>query len=835
MELTFLHPYYGLLLLALPVIWLFGRTSTGHLHRTIRAAVFAAVIVALMQPVLMSSSAQEHHVIIVDQSASLSAQARDKAASLAAELNGTVAEQDMVTLIQLGGESTLAIGDEQIVLSGDGASESSLSDALSQAVQAIPMGINSSVTLLSDGLSTDRHWGKALSQLKARQIPVHSYRQSLASGDIYPANITLAPAVVGEKVAATVDVIGSGDNLVVVLSSEDKELARSAPFSSDGRRSVTLEFTPSSDGFMAVSADVVATQAQDSNPDNNRVRTVAAVQPPLKVLYLGDRMTNAGPQLQTLLGEGFKVEEKIASTLPADFDFTQYDLVMQDDLPASRIAASVQENLANAVKNHGVGLVHSGGEAAFGSGGYMDTAIGGLLPVELQQKDDKNDPSVGLAIIIDTSGSMAGTRIELAKQMARIAVRRLQPHDRIGIVEFYGAKHWAIPMQPASNKIEIDRAIGRMKAIGGTVLFPALQEAYYGLKNINTRFKHILMITDAGVEDAGYEAMLRRMAKDRINVTTILVGQGGHNQIMSDMANWGKGRFYSVGNEFQLVEMILKQPSTKKMPPYKQGEFALESMGGEGWWGDVDKNAVPALNGYVQVGKRPGAEVLLAEKNARHPVLASWQYGLGRVTALMTEPVGAGTQTWQGWQEYGQWLGRILAKTAADNNDFNVDVVRQNDSLLISAQRLSTDASLMPEVTAQDWDGQRVDLAINFEEKAPGLFIAKSYYPAEQDLLMTLTGKEGKSQRFANASFSDIAHETQVDPASAMGLEMLSDLTGGESLTGMDLSNWDLQAASGEAAFIVTKLWPYLLLLALLLYLTELLYRRWPSRRIAGK
>ena len=41
-------------------------------------------------------------------------------------------------------------------------------------------------------------------------------------------------------------------------------------------------------------------------------------------------------------------------------------------------------------------------------------------------------------MILDTSGSMAGSRIELAKHIARIAVRRMQPHDRIGIVEFYG-------------------------------------------------------------------------------------------------------------------------------------------------------------------------------------------------------------------------------------------------------------------------------------------------------------------------------------------------------------------------------------------------------------
>jgi Mg-chelatase subunit ChlD len=111
------------------------------------------------------------------------------------------------------------------------------------------------------------------------------------------------------------------------------------------------------------------------------------------------------------------------------------------------VPEAFQQHLADAVTHQGLGLVFSGGKSAFGTGGYDTTPVAKIVPVEFVQRTEKRDPSTALAIIIDTSGSMTGSRIELAKQVARLAVRRLKAHDRIGIVEFYGNKHWALPLQ----------------------------------------------------------------------------------------------------------------------------------------------------------------------------------------------------------------------------------------------------------------------------------------------------------------------------------------------------------------------------------------------------
>src|SRR5690606_29298363 len=99
-----------------------------------------------------------------------------------------------------------------------------------------------------------------------------------------------------------------------------------------------------------------------------------------------------------------------------------------------------------------------------------------------------------------------------------------------------------------------------LDAGGGTVILPAIEEAFYGLQNVDTRYKHVLVLTDGGVERGAFEPLIRRMADKGMTVSTVLVGGTLHSEFLVDIANWGKGRFYAVPNRFNLPEVLLKQP-----------------------------------------------------------------------------------------------------------------------------------------------------------------------------------------------------------------------------------------------------------------------------------
>lgn len=828
MDISFTYPLFALLFLLLPVLWFWPGGQRRIPHLVIRSLILALLTVGLMKPVFVTDSDDKHFAIILDQSASLSESQRNEAVETARELRSQYSREGDVSFIQIGGEEP-AIDGESITHLDDNLSP--IGDALEKAAQMIPIGEQGSVTLISDGLATDRHWGHAYDHLKTRGIPVNSVKLSDDS-DIFISGLEANDVRAGDDAKVFVDVVGTASEFSIMVRDvqTDETLAESEQLQSNGRVRQVLSFRVDTPGFKEIEVSLSIDESLDSDLTNNTLRTVLPIQDPVRVLYLGERQIGAKNNLDRLLGEGFEMDAPEPNSIDGEYDISPFDVVILDDVPTSSLNEDLLNNISQEVQENGMGLIHSGGEAAFGDGGYHDSPITDLFPVEIPGDQDKIDPSVGVAIILDTSGSMAGSRIELAKHIARLAVRRLQPHDRIGIVEFYGNKHWAIPMQPATNKIEVDRAIGRMKAIGGTVLFPAVQEAYYGLQNVNTRFKHIILITDAGVEDANYEAMVRRINRDRITLSTILVGQGGHNQVMADIANWGGGRFYAVGNQFQIIDLIFKQSSTKKSPMYKRGAFQLVASAGSGWWGEIETETIRPLNGYVEVSAKDGAEVLLAVEDTEHPVVATWLFGLGRVTAMMTEPVGEGTRSWNNWEDYSEFLGRIVRKTAPEVRMFETDVRRQYGKTTVIANRVPRVPDLSPTLQLYELDSTpHSESQPNFDETAPGLFESDIRSSAKADLYMGIGNTFNKREwRVVSLASTDQVRENQVDPLNGLDLEALAEQTGGVSVDDINSDEHIQTLSLGSVAYGIFDFRPWIFLLALLAYLADLIYRRWP-------
>jgi Ca-activated chloride channel homolog len=813
-DLRLLQPLWLALWLLLPLLWLLPHRGRNTRHTVMRTLLGALIVLALARPVMFVSNERTHHVFVIDRSESVSPARQARAASALATLRTSLRKTDPVSVITVGAS-------EDATLSVVGASASSLGSALALAAAQIPDRSRGVVTLFSDGLATDQGWARAITTLRARGIPVHTVDVAAEeTSDPYPATLRVGQGVrVGQTVRAVVDVVGTGSEISVRLMGPDGELARAGPMRSEGRLAVPLEFEAPHAGFLDVTVRLDA--AGDADSTNNTLRRVLAIQDPLRLLYVGARQRGGAERLAKLLGRGFDVVDAGSGNPDERFPLDGYDLVVVDDRPAETLSAAFQQRLVEAVRAQGVGLLFAGGKASFGTGGYHDTRLAEALPVRIEQREEKRDPSVSLAIIIDTSGSMAGQPLELAKQIAQLTIRRLTPDDQVGIVEFYGAKQWAVPLQSAANRLEIDRAIGRMQAGGGTVLYPGIEEAYYGLKNMRTRHKHILVITDAGVEDADFEGMVRRVARDGINLSSVLVGDGRYDDVMFNLASWGKGRYYAVADRFSLVELILKQMSTTQLPSYRTGQFPLLSRGGQGWWGNVDRSELPPLDAYVELEARPQAEVIIEETGRSKPVLASWQYGLGRVTALMTEPLGDGTRSWRQWADYGAMLGRLISRTASDDEPVRYELDRYDGELRILAHRQTRDSAVMPLLRLED--GTPIPLV----ERAPGVFRALLPVDVEEDvrIVAELQGaSRSLSRRLVSLASEAIAPEKQVDPATGLDLARLAELTGGKTLDARATTLPPLGPAL--ASLGVVTLWPWALALALLAYLAEIAWRR---------
>ena len=839
----FLEPGFLLLLLALPALFFWPRGSRSRRHSLLRALVLASLIVGLARPVRVGADALEHHAFVVDYSES---KRRANLDLLLHQLGGQAEERKdeaRSTLILLGldfvwdAEPTWVESFEHVEFVDEypliHAVASPLGDGLAAAARAIPDGSRGAVTLYSDGMSTDRRWGPIVQDLAARGIPVHTVELPGIGDDVRPVSLrALEPLRLGRTARIEAEVVGEARSFDLSLNGPDGQLARAEGLSCSGRARVVLEFEPEAVGYLDLVLQLEAVDGTNPHPLNDVLHRPFAVNEPRCALYLGERLAGGDTRLDELVGKGIAIEAWDRSELTSE-QLASYDIAILDDLPAERLGANGQEALLDAVERAGLGLFASGGQAAFGPGGYHDEPLAEILPVELLQKEEKRDPSTTLVVIIDTSGSMGGNRVQLAKEVARLSIRRLLPHDKVGIVEFYGAKRWAAPIQPASNAIELERALNRLDAGGGTVILPAIEEAFYGLKNVQTRYKHVLVLTDGGVETGAFEPLLRSMADDGINVSTVLIGPEAHSEFLVTLSNWGKGRFYSVPNRFNLPEILLKQPASAKLPAYRPGVHAVSARGGSGWWGETDLQAIPSLAGYVETRDRPGSEVLLETVEGAIPVLATWRYGLGRVTAFTSEPTGPGTQPWRDWDGYGRWLARVLERTASDQREeFRFSTERRGVQVIVTAERRREGAG-EPRAHVDDPDGRGEEL--RFRERAPGVFEARLIAEPNEDLRVIAESGSGGAvsrTRLVSPEGGDVVSEGQVDPARALDLAALARATGGRHLTQADAGDFTPAAGAGERALAITALWPWFVLLALLLYLGDIFYRRRPARHL---
>ena len=83
-----------------------------------------------------------------------------------------------------------------------------------------------------------------------------------------------------------------------------------------------------------------------------------------------------------------------------------------------------------------------------------------------------------VVLVLDTSGSMRGEKIEQAKEAAKYVLGNLNPNDRFGIVSFStSTKAFSSKLEPAPQAGKGEDFVNRLVALGSTDINRALLEA----------------------------------------------------------------------------------------------------------------------------------------------------------------------------------------------------------------------------------------------------------------------------------------------------------------------------------------------------------------------
>ncbi len=163
---------------------------------------------------------------------------------------------------------------------------------------------------------------------------------------------------------------------------------------------------------------------------------------------------------------------------------------------------------------------------------------------------------VNLAVVIDRSGSMSGSKIENARRAAQRLVDLLGDEDRISVVH-YGTDVSAMGglFATAENKVKLKRYIANIIDEGGTNIGDGLAVGQKHIERAKSDFRvnRLLLLSDGqptvGITSSqGLTNVVRRIRDSGISVTSLGVGSDFNEDLMQRLADVGGGSYGFINN-----------------------------------------------------------------------------------------------------------------------------------------------------------------------------------------------------------------------------------------------------------------------------------------------
>ncbi|GAA4473542.1 vWA domain-containing protein [Novipirellula rosea] len=225
---------------------------------------------------------------------------------------------------------------------------------------------------------------------------------------------------------------------------------------------------------------------------------------------------------------------------------------------ASQFAVPVVAAVSAAQVGLDVGVSSPTMQAGEKSTNYIRIALTGA---ELPQAETR--PPVNVAIVIDTSGSMSGEKIVQARKAAIAAINRLQDRDIVSVVLYNSSTEVLVPATKATDRKSIIAKIRGIQADGNTALFAGVSKGaaevrkFLGADSVN----RVILLSD-GIANVGpkspreLERLGASLVKEGISVSTLGLGLGYNEDLMSKLASAGSGNHIFVESADDLIAVF---------------------------------------------------------------------------------------------------------------------------------------------------------------------------------------------------------------------------------------------------------------------------------------
>ncbi|MGA3182700.1 MAG: glutamine amidotransferase [Verrucomicrobiota bacterium] len=623
---------------------------------------------------------------------------------------------DIASAIRLATAAFPETGQKRMVLLSDG--NENIGDALSALAAARPLGVTMDVVPLGANRGGD---------VSIRKLTVPS---GLKKGTTFDVKIVVQS---DEPQTGTMRLYLNE----TYLGEQKVELAA-------GKNLFTFPQTLTDAGFYKYDAQIEA--PIDSVAQNNHATAFATVRGDPRLLIV-----SSDPKQDATLLAALKtgtLDARMTDRLPLTLaELQSYDVIFLSNMAAGELGLDGMRLLESAVRDFGVGLVCIGGDQAFAAGGYRGTPLEETLPVEMELSSKKVLPNGALAIVCHATEFPGGNG--WARDIAYAALDALGPNDEMGIVLWDGRGRWLFPLAKVGDKKEMGSLISGMNP-GDMIDFQQpMQMAFDALTNSHANLKHMVVFSD-GDPGAPQKSLVADIVKAKITISTVMIGGHVAPDTMSWLAAEGNGQFWPVDSPSDLPQIFIKEASVILKSAIFEEPFLPQTQMSSELIKGIGPREFPQLLGYVCTTPKARAEIPLVTQKG-DPLLAHWQYGLGRAVAFTSDAKAKWASSWLGWDKYKQFWLQVAqwSLRRVEAADFTTELAVDKGEGHISVEAVDSRGNyrnflnLQSLVVSPKGDKQTVRL----EQTGPGHYEAKFPTKDVGAYLLNLTDRAtGRSQ-----------------------------------------------------------------------------------------
>ncbi|HJQ27016.1 MAG TPA: VWA domain-containing protein [Blastocatellia bacterium] len=862
MKIEFTNPWALVLLALIPLAVYFARHSLANLSRRrgqvslgVRTLLLLLMVLALAGLRVRTSSRDVAVLFVVDVSASVAQESRTAVLDAINSEISRAGPRDYIGVIAFGREPAVemaptrkeTLGEWRIkeIASNPPRDYTDIAAALRLAAALVPEDATGRLVLVSDGNENLERVSDEAQLLRASGVEVFTHslnttsERNEARGEVAIRQLDVPQQLAeGESFDLKVTVDSTRDTAATLRIYRNDSVVSERPvqLTAGGENVFILPQRVEQKGFFSYRAEVEAAAA-DTFQQNNTREAFAIVEGKPKTLYLyGDPKPSPG-MLRVLAEGNFVADVRPAAAVPTSLaGFQDYDLVIFDNVPAAVMTPAQMKAVQAYARDLGGGFVMVGGDQSFGPGGYYKTPIEETLPVSLDVRQKKHFPALALVLVVDKSGSMLGSKIEMALEASSATVDFLSERDSVGVIAFDSDAYAVVNLMKVEDKKAIIDQIGTIQALGGTNMYPGIKMAYDWLAASDAQLKHIIVMSDGQSEPGDFRGIAHSVRDAGMTLSTVALGDDADLSTMQFLAEVGGGRFYAADTPDKLPRIFTREAFLASKSTIIEEPFVPRFVRATQATNGIDWGSAPPLGGYVGTAERdpvksPAIVALASDKD--DPVYAVWQYGLGRSAAFTSDAKSRWAAQWMSWPGFGQFWTQmfrdVLRRQGSAELQPRVEVNAGRGHITVEAAsaegEFKNNLRLRAHVIAPDLTAMDVTL----EQTAAGRYEGDFPATLRGAYLASISEAGGATAPVAGAvnsyspEFSIVTSDTNL-------LTEISEATGGANL--LPLTNDATQANEVNlferrtARTMPHEIWQALLLAALLLLPIDVGIRR---------